>query len=70
MTDPLAEKLGINVQGGTVNVQNLNLGIAERLEQSGDHVRILVVAANPLGSSPLKFYILAVMVRVSRVCCL
>ena len=54
MTDPLAEKLGINVQGGTVNVQNLNLGIAERLEQSGDHVRILVVAANPLGSSPLK----------------
>jgi hypothetical protein len=54
MTDPLAEKLGINVQGGTVNVQNLNLGIAERLEQSGDRVRILVVAANPLGSSPLK----------------
>ncbi|MFN5387771.1 MAG: CHAT domain-containing protein [Pseudanabaena sp.] len=35
-------------------MQNLNLGIAERLEQSGDHVRILVVAANPLGSSPLK----------------
>lgn len=54
MTDPLAEKLGINVQGGTVNVQNLNLSIAERLEQSGDRVRILVVAANPLGSSPLK----------------
>jgi hypothetical protein len=54
MTDPLAEKLGSNMQGGTVNVQNLNLGIAERLEQSGDHVRILVVAANPLGSSPLK----------------
>ena len=54
MTDPLAEKLGINVQGGTVNVQNLNIGIAARLEQSGDRVRILVVAANPLGSSPLK----------------
>jgi tetratricopeptide (TPR) repeat protein len=54
MTDPLAEKLGINVQGGTVNVQNLNLGIAERLEQSGKRVKILVVAANPLGSSPLK----------------
>ncbi|WP_211167648.1 tetratricopeptide repeat protein [Pseudanabaena yagii] len=54
MTDPLAEKLGINVRDGTVNVQNLNLGIAERLEQSGDRVRILVVAANPLGSSPLK----------------
>ncbi|WP_434686395.1 CHAT domain-containing protein [Pseudanabaena minima] len=54
MTDPLAEKIGINVQGGTVNVQNLNIGIAERLEKSGDHVRILVVAANPLGSSPLK----------------
>ena len=54
MTDPLVEKLGSNMQGGTVNVQNLNLGIAERLEQSGDRVRILVVAANPLGSSPLK----------------
>jgi tetratricopeptide (TPR) repeat protein len=54
MTDPLAEKIGINVQGGTVNVQNLNVGIAERLEKSGDRVRILVVAANPLGSSPLK----------------
>ena len=54
MTDPLAEKIGINVQGGTVNVQNLNIGIAERLAQSGDRVRILVVAANPLGSSPLK----------------
>ena len=54
MTDPLAEKIGINVQGGTVNVQNLNLGIAERQEQVGDRVRILVVAANPLGSSPLK----------------
>lgn len=54
MTDPLAEKLGTNVQSGTVNVQNLNLGIAARLEQSGDHVRILVVEANPLGSSPLK----------------
>jgi tetratricopeptide (TPR) repeat protein len=54
MTDPLAEKLGINVQGGTVNVQNLNLGIAERLEQSGKCVKILVVAANPLGSSALK----------------
>jgi CHAT domain len=54
MTDPLAEKLGINVQGGTVNVQNLNLGIADRLEQSGKRVKILVVAANPLGSSPLK----------------
>ncbi len=54
MTDPLAEKIGINVQGGTVNVQNLNIGIAERLEKSGDRVRILVVAANPLGSSPLK----------------
>ncbi|MFZ4728522.1 MAG: tetratricopeptide repeat protein [Pseudanabaena sp.] len=54
MTDPLAEKIGVNVQGGTVNVQNLNIGIAERLEQSGDRVRILVVAANPLGSSPLK----------------
>jgi Flp pilus assembly protein TadD len=54
MTDPLAEKIGINVQGGTVNVQNLNVGIAERLAQSGDRVRILVVAANPLGSSPLK----------------
>jgi hypothetical protein len=54
MTDPLAEKLGINVQGGTVNVQNLNLGIAERLERSGKRVKILVVAANPLGSSPLK----------------
>ncbi len=54
MTDPLAEKIGINVQGGTVNVQNLNIGIAERLAESGDRVRILVVAANPLGSSPLK----------------
>jgi tetratricopeptide (TPR) repeat protein len=54
MTDPLAEKIGINVQGGTVNVQNLNIGIAERLAQVGDRVRILVVAANPLGSSPLK----------------
>ena len=54
MTDPLTEKIGINVQGGTVNVQNLNIGIAERLGQSGDRVRILVVAANPLGSSPLK----------------
>ena len=54
MTDPLAEKIGVNVQGGTVNVQNLNVGIAERLEKSGDRVRILVVAANPLGSSPLK----------------
>ncbi len=54
MTDPLADKIGINVQGGTVNVQNLNIGIAERLAQSGDRVRILVVAANPLGSSPLK----------------
>ncbi|MBD2148522.1 tetratricopeptide repeat protein [Pseudanabaena sp. FACHB-1277] len=54
MTDPLTEKIGINVQGGTVNVQNLNVGIAERLAQSGDRVRILVVAANPLGSSPLK----------------
>ncbi len=54
MTDPFAEKIGINVQGGSVNVQNLNLGIAERLEQVGDRVRILVVAANPLGSSPLK----------------
>ena len=54
MTDPLAEKIGINVQGGTVNVQNLNIGIAERLAQSGDRVRILVVAANPLGSSPLQ----------------
>jgi hypothetical protein len=42
------------VQGGTVNVQNLNIGIAERLAQSGDLVRILVVAANPLGSSPLQ----------------
>jgi CHAT domain len=37
-----------------MNVQNLNIGIAERLEKSGDRVRILVVAANPLGSSPLK----------------
>ena len=54
MTDPLTEKIGINVQGGTVNVQNLNIGIAERLGQSGDRVRILVVAVNPLGSSPLK----------------
>jgi hypothetical protein len=54
MTDSLTEKIGINVQGGTVNVQNLNVGIAERLAQSGDRVRILVVAANPLGSSPLK----------------
>ncbi|MFN5857601.1 MAG: CHAT domain-containing tetratricopeptide repeat protein [Pseudanabaenaceae cyanobacterium] len=54
MADPLADKIGINVQGGTVNVQNLNIGIAERLAQSGDRVRILVVAANPLGSSPLK----------------
>jgi len=54
MTDPFAEKIGINVQGGSVNVRNLNLGIAERLEQVGDRVRILVVAANPLGSSPLK----------------
>ena len=54
MTDPLAEKIGMNVQGGTVNVQNLNIGIAERLAESGDRVRILVVAANPLGSSPLK----------------
>ncbi len=54
MTDPLAEKIGINVLGGTVNVQHLNIGIAERMEKSGDHVRILVVAANPLGSSPLK----------------
>jgi tetratricopeptide (TPR) repeat protein len=42
------------MQDGTVNVQNLNIGIAERLKQSGDRVRILVVAANPLGSSPLK----------------
>ena len=54
MTDPLTEKIGINVQGVTVNVQNLNIVIAERLEKSGDRVRILVVAANPLGSSPLK----------------
>lgn len=54
MIDPLSEKLGINMQGGTVNVQNLNLVIAERLEQSGDRVIILVVAANLLGSSPLK----------------
>ena len=54
MTDSLAKKIGINVQGGTVNVQNLNIGIAERLAQSGVRVRILVVAANPLGSSPLK----------------
>ena len=38
MTDPLAEKIGINVQGGTVNVQNLNVGIAERLAESGDLV--------------------------------
>ena len=51
MTDPLAEKIGVNVHGGTVNVQNLNIGITERLAESGDHVRILVVAANPLGSS-------------------
>ncbi|BBC23399.1 CHAT domain-containing tetratricopeptide repeat protein [Pseudanabaena sp. ABRG5-3] len=54
MTDPLAEKIGINVQGVTVNVQNLNVGIAERLEKSGDRVRILVVAASPLGASPLQ----------------
>ena len=54
MTDPLTEKIGINVQGGTVNVQNLNIGIAERLGQSGDRVKILVVAANPLESAPLK----------------
>ncbi len=32
MTDPLAEKIGINAQGGTVTVQNLNIGIAERVE--------------------------------------
>jgi hypothetical protein len=38
MTNPLAEKIGI----------------AERLEQLGDRVRVLVVAANPFGSSPLK----------------
>jgi tetratricopeptide (TPR) repeat protein len=38
MTNPLAEKIGI----------------ADRLEQLGDRVRVLVVAANPLGSSPLK----------------
>ena len=54
MTHPLAEKIGINFQSGTLNVRNLNIGIAERLEESGDRVRILVVAANPLGSSPLK----------------
>ena len=40
MTHPLAEKIGINVQGGTVNVQNLNIGIAERLGQSGDRILI------------------------------
>ena len=50
MTDPFAEKIGINEQGGSVNVQNLNLGIAERLGQVGDRVRILVVAANPSNS--------------------
>ena len=54
MTDLLTEKIGINVQGGTVNVQNLNIGIAERLEKLGDRVRTLVVAANSLGSLPLK----------------
>jgi hypothetical protein len=47
----LPKKIDVSVQGGTVNVQNFNIGIAERV---GDRVRILVVAANPLGSSPLS----------------
>ncbi|WP_190397557.1 hypothetical protein [Pseudanabaena sp. FACHB-1998] len=47
----MSEKISINVQGGTVNVRNLNIGIAERLEKAGDLVRILVIAANPLESS-------------------
>ena len=41
MTNPLAEKIGINVQGVTVNVQKLNIGIAERLEKSGDCYQIV-----------------------------
>ena len=41
MTDPLAEKIGINVQGGTVNVQNLDIGIAERIKKSGDRYQIV-----------------------------
>jgi hypothetical protein len=54
MTKPLAENPDSNTQGITLHAQNLNLGIAERLEKVGERVRILVVAANPLGSSPLK----------------
>ena len=37
-----------------MSANNLNVGIAERQEQTGDRVRILVVTANPLGSKPLQ----------------
>ena len=38
----------------SIGANNLNVGIAERQETTGDRVRILVVTANPLGSTPLQ----------------
>ena len=36
------------------NDRSLQIGIAERQEQANDRVRVLVVTANPLGSTPLQ----------------
>ena len=38
----------------SIGVNNLNVGIAERQETTSALVRILVVTANPLGSTPLQ----------------
>ena len=48
----IAERL--QTLANMTNLPNLTIGIAERQERLGDRVRVLVVTANPLGSSPLQ----------------
>ena len=48
----IAERL--QTLANMTNLPNLTIGIAERQERRGDRVRVLVVTANPLGSSPLQ----------------
>ena len=48
----IAERL--QILANMTNLPNLTIGIAERQERRGDRVRVLVVTANPLGSSPLQ----------------